>query len=143
MLPVTLEVEAGPALEPSSLRLANTARPHLKKIKQDIQLLIKLKTVISKEMITIQCGRCSVKKNLLVGPTDWPSLLVWGRLIIARQKGAAGISQCCKKSVPGKGQKMRFGERVSDKEKRGKRAGRGEVKPRRKSQNPRNTVMTP
>lgn len=46
MVPVTLEVEAGPALEPSSLRLANTARPHLKKIKQDIQLLIKSKTVI-------------------------------------------------------------------------------------------------
>lgn len=85
-----------------------------------------------------------MKKNLLVGPTDWPSSLVWGRLIIARQKGAAGISQWCKKCVPGKEQKMRrFGEKVSDKEKRGKRAGRGEVKPGRKSQNPRNTVMTP
>lgn len=79
-----------------------------------------------------------MKKSLCIGPTDWPPSLVWGRLILARQKGAAGISQWCKKGVPGKEQKMRrFGERVSDKEMRGKGAGRGEVKPGRESQNPK------
>lgn len=83
-------------------------------------------------MITIRCGRCSVKKSLCVGPTDWPSSLICGRLILARQKGAAGIRQWCKKGVSGKEQKMRrFGESLwQGNEREGGGARRSETRER-------------
>lgn len=47
-----------------------------------------------------------MKKSLCMGPMDWTSSLIWGR-VLARQKGAGELSGWYKEGVPGREQKMR------------------------------------
>lgn len=58
-----------------------------------------------------------------MGPTDWTSALIWGR-VLARQKGAGGISAWYKKGVPGRDQNMR---QVNEREREGRSEARERI----------------